>query len=803
MDGGRLCFCFSVEVKKDKDLEEEKSPKTEKDDPLEQIDSVKQEIAVGKEALRDKAAKDDVRSEKPVVGEETASKAVKEEPMEDDEAFNNTSKSTSEKNGGPLPSEHTREVKKSSDEIQKALKNDQQAKIPLKKREMKRSEDFDTANCGSGGSSIIVRNPAVKDVRTASEENGLRTGENLNGNVSPAVAVEGDGKASDDLQIKQKEPPAISEDQQADAEVKETKKQLSDAKQEEGHEEKQKKEEETTYKSQTSTEESMEVEESAVAKGDQETSPQVEEAAQTTETSSGSEVIRLQADSEKDDESAETEVAKDCSKPLDEEAPEKSSETKPTDQAETESKPKTSKETPNERDTDQERELIKHESGQTDKKNDTASNENADAAKDDKTQTGTEAPMETERSTSEDSAQQQSTAQEQSELAVQKADEPGMSEETKSPVDETTSTTLKDSALLEGDEKPESGSTKQTEKQERPKEENIPVKENEESEPLNKGKEPPEDSDVSNTKEKPSSPKENERTEGCEKSAVCEETDTEPAAKESLKSDRDRTPDKTTPDAEGPHSVATQKESADQEKQDVLKKSEEPPTRAVSKTEEVVKQDKPMEVTSAHTEDNKVPTDNKDCDAEPKKEACSKKGVQDEHPVEESKASTEESSENRKENGDQKSTSEKEANLSGESTEDQNRAEEKTKTGKGEADDRKELPQEAIRLKIKVPAHRRRAELQREEGKGDSESEASEGRCLRRSPRICRPTAKLAEIQDRKVEKKQVTPSVEKEKEENEEKDGDENAVQKKPREKKVDQEGQAKPKVCLDMLVL
>lgn len=797
MDGGH-CVCFSGEVKKDKDLDEEKAPKIEKDDTLAQIDSVKQEIIEGKESLTDKDTKEDVKSDRPVVVEGTIIKAVKEEPMEGDEAINTTSGSTSEKNGGVLPSEHTGEVKKKSDEIQKALKNDQQAKIPLKKREMKRSEDFDTTNCGSGGSSIIVRNPAVKELRTASEENGLSS-ENLNGNVSPAVAVGGDEQASDDMQIKQTEMQAVSKDQQADAEVKETKKQLSDIKQE-GHDEKQMKEEAVTGKSQTSMEESMEVEETLVSKGDQETSPKLEEAAQTTEKPSKSDLIQA-------DESVKMEVAEE---PLDKEAPEKFSGTKPTDRVENENKPETLKESPNEKEVDQ------------------ASNEEADAAKDEKTQMGTEVPMDTETSTSQDSTKQQSTANKQSGLAVQKADRPRTSEETQSPVNETSSTTLKDCALLEQHDKLESGSTKQTEEQELPKEENIPDKENKESETLNEVKKLPEDLDISKEEVKPSSPKENEKTEDCEKSTVCEQRNTESAAKESLKSDHDGTSDKTTmPGTEGTDSVVTLKESTDQEKQDALKKTEEPLSPAVSKMDEVVNEDKTTKVTSADnfSKDNEVPTDNKEgteqnvavenapdatsknCDAELQKEACGEKGVQDEHPVAESKASTEESSEDQKENGEQKSTSKKEESLSGESTEDQNQAKEKeeTKTSKGEADDSKavpEVPQEGIRLKIKVPAHRRRAELQREEGKGDSESEASEGRCLRRSPRICRPTAKLAEIQDRKVEKKQVTPSlVEKEKEENEEKEGEENVVQKKPREKKVDQEGQAKPKVCLNVL--
>uniref|UniRef100_A0A672MJN4 Remodeling and spacing factor 1-like n=1 Tax=Sinocyclocheilus grahami TaxID=75366 RepID=A0A672MJN4_SINGR len=88
---------------------------------------------------------------------------------------------------------------------------------------------------------------------------------------------------------------------------------------------------------------------------------------------------------------------------------------------------------------------------------------------------------------------------------------------------------------------------------------------------------------------------------------------------------------------------------------------------------------------------------------------------------------------------------------------------------------------EGIRMKIKIPAHRWKAELQREEVRGDSESEVTDGRCLRRSPRICRPTTKAVEIQDRRVERKQATPVSEKEKDENEDKE-DEDSVPRKPR---------------------
>lgn len=760
---------------KDKDVDGEKSPKTVNDDTLDQTASVKQEIGKGKEALIDMDTKDS----KTVVLDEAVLTKIKEEPMEGNVAIKDAVESTSEKNSGPLPSEHTGEVKKKSDEMQKALKNDQQAKIPLKKREMKRSEDFDPANCGSGGSNIIVRNPAVKEARIAGEENGP-CGENLNGNVSPAGAVEGDGRQpSDSLQIKQEESRASSKERQTDAEGTETKMQLSDTKKEE-HKEKQKVEQAPVDKNQTIKEESTEMDGTAVSK-DQVMSSKPEEVAQRSEKSSECEAIPSRGDSEKAAESVKVEVAEDCSKPLDKETPEKCSVTKFTNQAEGEKKPEPLKETscPNEKAMDHKRNETKHE---PDLKKDPASNEYANPAADDKTQ------METETSTSQDS-KKQSDAPEQSIPADQKAGEPCKSEETKSPVDET-STSLKDCALLEEGKKPESGSPKPPENQELPEEETVPDKNGrEESEPLNEVKKLPEDSDIIK-------PKENVTTEDCEKSI-----NTEPAAEES----HDGKPDNSTVQQA---SKGMDSESADREKQDAVMKTEKPPSPAEIKTEEVATEDKAMELGSGDTEDNKAPTDKTEGteenvdDKNPPKEACGEEGMQSERPVEETKASAEDSSKDRKENGDQKGTSEKEVSLGGDLPGHQNRATEKEKTSKGDADVTPEAPPQGIRLKIRVPAHRRRVELQREEGKGDSESEATEGRCLRRSPRICRPTAKLAEIQDRKVEKKQVTPAVEKEKEANEEKEGEENAVQKKPREKKVDQEGQAKPKVCVNMLV-
>ncbi|XP_045573225.1 remodeling and spacing factor 1 isoform X2 [Salmo salar] len=121
------------------------------------------------------------------------------------------------------------------------------------------------------------------------------------------------------------------------------------------------------------------------------------------------------------------------------------------------------------------------------------------------------------------------------------------------------------------------------------------------------------------------------------------------------------------------------------------------------------------------------------------------------------------------------------------SEEDENKnKEDEDKSEKKDAGTTSEIQEEGIRLKIRGITHRRRAELQRKER--DSGSDTGEtGRSLRRSPRICRPTAKGVEFQDRRLEKKEATPPVEKG-------DEEEKTVQRKPREK-VDQDGLYKSK--------
>ncbi|XP_054611519.1 remodeling and spacing factor 1-like [Dunckerocampus dactyliophorus] len=110
-----------------------------------------------------------------------------------------------------------------------------------------------------------------------------------------------------------------------------------------------------------------------------------------------------------------------------------------------------------------------------------------------------------------------------------------------------------------------------------------------------------------------------------------------------------------------------------------------------------------------------------------------------------------------------------------------------------------DMKEKAVCRKGRIPAHLRKAKLQQEERRGDSESDTNTGgRSLRRSPRISRPTLKAVEIQDKKAEKCQATREKDEEeenKEEEEEEEQEVKVVQKKPREIKLAQEGQSKPK--------
>lgn len=784
--------------------------------------------------------------DKPIVADGTVPHVIKEEPMAVEDVHKTSSGSPAEKSLGPQPSEQTDELqKKSSDEIQRAIKNDQQAKIPLKKREMKRTEDFDT-RCGSGGSSIIVRNPAVaavKETQAASEENGVNS-EKLNGDVSPSIVMEGEAK--------QKETQhAPSEHPQADTLVKEAKNQLPHSRkpeEQEKDEDTQSKEEPVkTDEQKTTTEESMEVDklekssshkETAVIKGDQEPSKQ-----EATEKSSKPEAVQLPADKAMSEKAPRRDVPVESSEPPPTTIkPEESSAMETINESESE-KHKMSvlneslpcHEEKSEGTEDQE---MKDLSDHTNETNASVLKENADTSKE---VIKSPAPEETKTSTSLEAQgssthnSDKSTVNDETVkgIALQERNEPP-SEETKTdrnPVDGASFTTAQDSASE--DHKPDS--LKKTEEQQLPEKTKLPDnKDSEGSGDLTDAKKvSPKDVHISKEKEESPSPEEKSPSEPSEKTVLSDEANNQKEDTDG-KTDEAVTPE-TDQGSKESGTTASGKESAIGEVS--CKQPESPPSCKESKTEsrdkneakEVTTKDtKPSQVFPASEEGVTLKTGDPgtgkdassngtsmDCDAESQKEACKKTDEQEgssdgDKPSKESKLSEESNSddsprEEKKDGSEQKSVSEEttvtcdtpEGKKSQENQEEDRNEREANKDAENSNVPSK-VPPQGLRLKIKVPAHRRKAGLQREVVKADSESEASEGRCLRRSPRICRPTVKIVEIQDRKVEKKPVTPSTEKDKDENEEKEEEETVVQKKPRERKLDPENQSKPKVCV-----
>ncbi|XP_031428584.1 remodeling and spacing factor 1 [Clupea harengus] len=123
------------------------SPKTESQTDSTVNENMKQEVPAGDAALKASQKGVDVVPEKPVGEKEenAVTTTIKEEPMEVTEPPREGSEGAASKPTGPLKTEPAEEARrKTAEEVQRAIKSDQQAKIPLKKREMKLSEDFDS-----------------------------------------------------------------------------------------------------------------------------------------------------------------------------------------------------------------------------------------------------------------------------------------------------------------------------------------------------------------------------------------------------------------------------------------------------------------------------------------------------------------------------------------------------------------------------------------------------------------------------------------------------------------------------------
>ncbi|XP_023197951.1 remodeling and spacing factor 1-like [Xiphophorus maculatus] len=236
------------------------------------------------------------------------------------------------------------------------------------------------------------------------------------------------------------------------------------------------------------------------------------------------------------------------------------------------------------------------------------------------------------------------------------------------------------------------------------------------------------------------------------------------------------------------------------------KNSEQKPCKQTDKPSSPAEKKKSPKETESKRKEEKVSLTAKDPPSENKKEISPDKGkeedsqkseITDEEAQKQNK--TESSPTNSsKESESSKETEEKQTKgAAGDAPADCGRKPEQVRNGDGGSP-----PQGGARRRNKPPALRRRAELQREDRHGDSESDTNTGRCLRRSPRISRPTQKAVEVQEKKMEKPPPTrlpqdrdEDQDKKEEEEEEEKADVKTVQKKPKEKKADQEGQPKPK--------
>lgn len=134
---------------------------------------------------------------------------VKTEPLDvSDRRTNNESSAASIKTENGEEVKTNGEVKKSgAEELQQALKSQQQAKIPLKKRGMKFSEDFDK------NSNILVPNACLHQgdqcAKTEPAEERPSLNDHVNGDVQPEAEKElqSDPKPSQVETLEQKKPP--------------------------------------------------------------------------------------------------------------------------------------------------------------------------------------------------------------------------------------------------------------------------------------------------------------------------------------------------------------------------------------------------------------------------------------------------------------------------------------------------------------------------------------------------------------------------------------------------------------------
>ncbi|KAK5858243.1 hypothetical protein PBY51_002396 [Eleginops maclovinus] len=183
-----------IEDSSDEDIKDNKaagpvSPKTENDEKATEKDDFKSETSLN--GLIEGKPEAKLTSEKPPTDLSIITKVqnIKEEPMEVSDTKSScteTREPASEATCLSVKAEKGEEAKK-TEEIQIALKNDQQAKIPLKKRGMKFTEDFEKS------SGIIVQNPSVSQLKEAPKADSTpdpTKGQSVNDHVNGDVASE-------------------------------------------------------------------------------------------------------------------------------------------------------------------------------------------------------------------------------------------------------------------------------------------------------------------------------------------------------------------------------------------------------------------------------------------------------------------------------------------------------------------------------------------------------------------------------------------------------------------------------------
>uniref|UniRef100_A0A673K6S4 Remodeling and spacing factor 1-like n=1 Tax=Sinocyclocheilus rhinocerous TaxID=307959 RepID=A0A673K6S4_9TELE len=817
------------ENKKKEGAEDEKSQNylstSENKENILEKDNAKQEDAETTDALLEKGlkVKEELQKHSETAnGTGVITGSIKEEPQDEEEKAKDLS--TPSQNA-----EQTEDVKrKTLEETWRALKNDHQAKIPLKKREMNLSEDFDSNSTGVRNAPVAP----VKESRTCFDDS-RSSAEKINGHVPHFTPSESETQKGKDDQTEEKmdtnesrscaeEQMEVEKPEESCATIAEENKEKFETSQ--SHEktpgeekpssvseqsEKTPGSEEVTDNKKSPNSDNMDATEVITSTLPEESMKDLPNKESTKDLARDESVKIPSKDEPAKDQSMkhlleeETSIEKstedfskeamrdlpntesskdfareDSMKDLPKDEPAKEESIKNLSKGET-SKEESMKNLPNEQSKKEESQKVLTEDSQKSPKD-----SNKDHEKPDPTAS---MPMETEPF-------QSSKTEESSSHEVFKphsgTEKPENTEETKphhSSADTTTEKELtaivsktEKQCMSEGDKLSTNGESESIASKPSEDSDGPQVKAREQSASPKSASSDLEKSSVSDLTNKPSTPKTTEKVDSEEK---CDTAETD--KNENLETSKDMDEKGEAANSSEEFAVKKSEEVDATEQPNESNSSEKPSSDREHEKEpdsEEGNKEKPMEVNSKISKANTIQSAVEEgCDIT----TSSKKET--DVPVDQDTTSSKQSKQDT--TSEERDAAVKSSKRPGRPPKKAQESQDEDKTG----DEQEEMGrQEGIRMKIRIPAHRRKAELQREEVRGDSESEVTDGRCLRRSPRICRPTAKAVDIQDRRAERKQATLVSEKEKDDNEDKE-DEDSVQRKPR--KAEPDGQTKPK--------